>query len=424
VEATAVEFSPSVTLLVGTNGSGKSSILDALAVMISPLVTELGGDGRAFSHADVRQIPRDLNSRHSQATSEPQYPLLGVTTATLGGRDLIWARHLGGPRGRTTAGGADLRKHMRDLRDRASEVPQHPHEAVVLPVFAYYGVERTASSRRAQGAIAASRSGAYASALDPRPDLTRLATFLEALDGQVLSAQAYGDAVPNAALGQFRAIEQACDEILKPVGWGRLRWNRGIGAITMTHPDQGELPLTSLSSGVKITAGLALDLASRMARANPYLGHETLLRETPGVVLIDEVDLHLHPTWQKVIVPQLRRTFPRIQFILTSHSPHVIATVDSADIRILDGSEVSVPHHAYGLRPEKVLEFVQGTSATPQTEIGEELERYLDNVYAGRGRTPESLRLRSHIEEVMGGIDTVPELINADAHLAFNDLFD
>ncbi|MGD3261546.1 AAA family ATPase, partial [Xanthomonas citri pv. citri] len=138
-------------------------------------------------------------------------------------------------------------------------------------------------------------------------------------------------------------------------------------------------------------AGLAIDLASRMARANPHLGADDLLAQTPGIVLIDEVDLHLHPTWQQEIVPTLRETFPLVQFILSTHSPQVIATVESANVRVLDGVHVRVPEYAYGLRPENILQEVQGTDPKPRVEVRKKLDAYLDAVYAGDGESEAAL---------------------------------
>ena len=93
----------------------------------------------------------------------------------------------------------------------------------------------------------------------------------------------------------------------------------------MIHDDHGELPLRF--QRLKIATGLTIDVASRMARANPALGGDDLLKSVPGIVLIDEIDLHLHPTWQQQIVPSMRRAFPHVQFITTTHSPQVLSTV-------------------------------------------------------------------------------------------------
>jgi len=350
--------------------------------------------------------------------------VVGKLSALLAGAPHSWERRLGGPRGRTTRGDIDVRQSMASLRSEATRAGGSQSDETVLPVVAHYGVERLTGTRRAQGKISTSRTGAYASALDPRSDLTRLATFLESLDGQILAAQAYGDETPTAAIAQFLAIDSACKSILEPVGWSNLRWNRGINSLTLSHEVEGTLPIASLASGTKIAAGLAIDLASRMARANPHLGADALLYQTPGIVLIDEVDLHLHPTWQQQIVPALRRTFPLVQFILSTHSPQVIATVESDNIRILRDDRVDIPRFAYGLRPEAVLARVQDTNPNPDVPARTVLNRYLSAVYADQGRSEEMLRLRRELDDTLGGPTLNPELIEADAYLTYSALED
>lgn len=292
---------------------------------------------------------------------------------------------------------------------------------VILPVIADYGVERLIGERRDQGRISSSRRDAYASALDPRSDLKRLFSFLERLDEQIVRAQAFEDDVPRLAKLQFSAVEQACDSVLAPVGWGRPRWDSTIEGVTLTHPDHGTLPLTSMATGTKIAAGLAIDLASRMARANPGLGAEELLTRTPGIVLIDEVDLHLHPSWQQRIVPSLRRTFPNVQFILTTHSPQVLSTVPAKSVRILDESGVSTPKFSEGLRPNVILEKLQGTDPVPQVPVRQELQKYVEMVSQGQGSSPEAVALRADLDQRLGGASLNPELLQADIALDIAD---
>ena len=88
-----------------------------------------------------------------------------------------------------------------------------------------------------------------------------------------------------------------------------------------------------------------------------------VLKETPGVVLIDELDVHLHPKWQRRVASDLKRTFPNIQFICTSHSPQVIGEVTPEEIRELDDCEVSTPHRSFGIDSSRVLEELMGATA-------------------------------------------------------------
>ncbi|WP_350350464.1 AAA family ATPase [Microbacterium sp. A8/3-1] len=417
-EALSVDFGSEVTLLIGENGAGKTAVLDAIATLLSTVLADQKHGGKNLRHVDARVVPSDLDYLQRAATIESAYPVIVEGEGELDGATFQWARTIRSPSNRPTLGSRDVREFSSGLINRAVKARELT-DAVVLPVIAYYGVERLVGERRAQGDIPVSQRGAYHSALDPRSDLKRLFTFLRNLDNQILRAQAYGDENPLAARRQFEAIEKACELILSPVGWRRMRWNDSINGLTLTHGTHGTLPLSMLATGPRIAAGLAIDLASRMARANPHLGGEDLLCSTPGIVLIDEVDLHLHPSWQQQIVPLLRKTFPRVQFILTTHSPQVISTVEAKNIRILNGTEASTPEFAEGLRSNVVLETLQGVDPAPPTRSRRMLEHYMRLVSAGDGSSVQAVELRQEVERELGGPGLNPELLKADVALAF-----
>lgn len=97
--------------------------------------------------------------------------------------------------------------------------------------------------------------------------------------------------------------------------------------------------MDEMSDGYKNTLSMIGDIAYRMAVLNPVLG-DRVLEKTPGIVLIDEIDLHLHPQWQQTILSDLHAIFPEIQFIVSSHAPAVINSVQREQIRILDNGKI------------------------------------------------------------------------------------
>jgi predicted ATP-binding protein involved in virulence len=106
---------------------------------------------------------------------------------------------------------------------------------------------------------------------------------------------------------------------------------------------------------------------------NPHLGRDVLL-QTPGIVMIDELDLHLHPKWQRRIIRDLKRTFPQIQFVVTTHSPQLIGEALPQEIRVLDHGSVSIPPRSFGVDSSRVLEEVMHVSRR-NVETGELLSR-------------------------------------------------
>ncbi|MBF6621092.1 MAG: AAA family ATPase [Patulibacter sp.] len=416
-EKLELHLDPETTVLIGINGAGKTAVLDGIAVMLSTVVRELrAGEGRGFALGDVRQQPHRLDSREAVAHMEPSYPVWGGMTAVLDGERYEWSRVRKNKMGKTSWAQNAASAGVADLAVRAGKA-QGP--LPVLPVIAAYSVERLVGQRRGSGEIGSSRFGAYAAALESKSDMRRLTVFLRDLTVAVGAAKAFDDEPPHAAAMQLQAIDRACTSALRSTGWAAPRWT--TAGVTLTHERHGTLLLEQLSAGIGITAGLVIDLASRAARANPWLGSDQLLERVPGIVLIDEVDLHLHPSWQQRILGELRRVFPQVQFIVTTHSPQVLSAVPAEQIRIIDGDAVRRVDHARGLRSDIVLETVMGTEAEAPTEERERLDSYMAKVYAGQGRSDAAVAERRTVEREMGGIGTVPELADADAYMALDD---
>ena len=118
------------------------------------------------------------------------------------------------------------------------------------------------------------------------------------------------------------------------------------------------MPINKLSDGYKSMISLVADIAYRMAVLNPqFLGD--VCKNTDGVVLIDEIDLHLHPAWQQRVLEDLRAIFPKVQFIVSAHAPAVINTVERESIRILKNRNVIIPQiETYGKDTNSVLKAI------------------------------------------------------------------
>ena len=85
------------------------------------------------------------------------------------------------------------------------------------------------------------------------------------------------------------------------------------------------------------------------------------MKETQGLVLIDELDLHLHPAWQRRIVQGLSKIFPKVQFIATTHSPQILGEVDAEQVRLLSNGMIESPSQSFGLTSDEILRNVMGT---------------------------------------------------------------
>ena len=123
------------------------------------------------------------------------------------------------------------------------------------------------------------------------------------------------------------------------------------------------LPVELLSDGERGVLAMVLDLTRRLAQANPAM--EDPAAEAEAVVMIDEIELHLHPAWQRQIVHNLTAAFPRCQFIATTHSPQIIGEVEHGRIQIIANGEVYSPTHSFGVDSSRVLEEIM--DANPRT---------------------------------------------------------
>ncbi|MBI5562444.1 MAG: AAA family ATPase [Deltaproteobacteria bacterium] len=166
--------------------------------------------------------------------------------------------------------------------------------------------------------------------------------------------------------------------------------------------------------------GIVADIAHRAVRLNSHLGANAA-KETPGIVLMDEVDMHLHPEWQQTVIAPLRNAFPQIQFIVTTHSPQVLSTVRKENIRLLsaDGTveELSDDAGTYGAESPRVLQEIFGVDSRPQgVETTGKLRRYLALVEDQQEASEEGQTLRRELEDALGRHD--PGLITADMRIS------
>ena len=184
-----------------------------------------------------------------------------------------------------------------------------------------------------------------------------------------------------------------------------------------------KLELDQLSDGQRAVLALAADLAWRMAQGNPHL-EDPLASE--AIVLIDEVELHLHPSWQQRILNDLQRTFRNAQFIVSTHSPQVLTTVEPEHVvelarkdgRIVAGSAAG---WTYGAEAGDVLSVVMGVDERPVNDFTEALALYRRLVSEGQGESEKAVELRATLERLS---PDDPALARADLEIRQRRLFE
>ena len=163
-------------------------------------------------------------------------------------------------------------------------------------------------------------------------------------------------------------------QLMQEDGRIRVYYDKRTEELVYTNEEE-ILPVRMLSSGFRNLLGMVFDIAYRMAVLNPDL-LENVVEMTPGIVLIDEIDLHLHPRWQWKIIDALKNTFPRVQFIVTTHSPVIIAsckeekliTLQLEDIFLGKPSEIMHGKTVKGWMVDRVLtEHMRTENRDPET---------------------------------------------------------
>lgn len=156
------------------------------------------------------------------------------------------------------------------------------------------------------------------------------------------------------------------------------------------------IPFASLSDGYRNVIKIILDIATRMCILNPYLQGEAL-EKTPGVVIIDEIDLSLHPTWQKRIVRILKSLFPKVQFICATHSPFIIQSLQQDELITLDRDEKPLAEEYADVSIEDIAEDIMGVQIPQYSDrkikMYEAAKEFFDALQQGRSKEDiEALR--------------------------------
>jgi predicted ATP-binding protein involved in virulence len=410
-----LEFHENLTVFVAPNGGGKSAVLDAVAVALRLFVDTLeGGTGsRGFGALDLRlqEGPGGL--------MEPVGPVRLSARARLLGEEIRWEREKASIRSSrtTTAQAGELRGLALDLirenqRWGAGEIPAPPP----FPLIAYYGTGRlwggnrlTKGKRGRAERIPApnARFRGYTDCLSSSSHYKIFADWFRRYSYEAQRARSGGRPSPHAPELLLEAVRRAVDGALREAsGWHTLEWDFVSDLPRACHDVLGRLPVDALSDGIRTMIGLVADLAHRAILLNPHLGGDAP-RRTPGIVLIDEVDLHLHPQWQQIVLPSLREAFPGVQLIVTTHSPQVLSTVDRASIRVLhlrdEGASAEAPRfQTRGVESADALSAVMGVDPVPRVEEARWLADYRALIEEGDPEGEEALSLRARLGEHFG----------------------
>jgi predicted ATP-binding protein involved in virulence len=399
-------FQPGMNLIVGVNGVGKTTVLEALRVCLAKILPEITiSKGRKESFAitdikigmDVLQVDCGFEINESKFQLTVQKKKQGFV-----GND-----------------SGDPRNQGIETPDIDAVIPAFSKDQLKIsksraqPLGIYFSTRRSlavdqkASTTASAGGIAA----AFAESLSSNRDFN-LRLIAQWIKVQETLAEENPKIIRHSTALR-EAIQTFLPEFKNP---HVIETDAGVDFIV----EKNDIPLNAfqLSDGERGMLSLVMDLAKRLSQANPDL--EYPLRDGKAVVLIDELDLHLHPKWQRTIVENLTRTFPRCQFIATTHSPQIIGEVEPSRITIIDAKPHS-PAISFGVDSSRVLEEILETPSRNKS-VDEMLKKLYD--YLDKEDLLSSKKILDQLKSILGPND--PEVTRSSTMISFleDDLSD
>lgn len=295
---------------------------------------------------------------------------------------LHWKRELYTPTGTMTT------KDAKEIVEYAAEYQKAISEGrtdIYLPMVAYYGTGRLWDyhrQKRTDVFKVSSRTNGYIDCLDGTANVKLMMDWFQIMTINKYQRQEE-NLESNPELDTVYLAMEKCLTNLSGYSDVKIRYNMGTQELDVYYSEQDKqrmrIPLNQLSDGYKGMISLVADIAYRMATLNPQLGTE-VLSKGDGVVLIDEVDLHLHPAWQQKVIDNLMNIFPKVQFIVSTHAPAIISSVKTDKLRILSNKEVCMTaNQVYGKDVNSVMKEIMGVNDRPDqfVELFEKFYRLL-----------------------------------------------
>lgn len=348
------EFQQGLNLLVGINGAGKTSILDALRICLSviyPEISETKQRKDSFKESDIK-----IGANHLQVSCD--FSHLGIDYNLL-----IVKRKENIVENETT----NIREQVIDVPDQEVISPKIDiggkdySNSGNDPIGIFFSTKRSIVENAISKTVAhAGQTAAHAEALNENR-FFNLRVFTDWYRAQKALS------IEDVRIGNNLAAIQSVVESFLP-GFSNLRAekneDRKDGKFELWI-DKNDITLSiyQLSDGERSMLAIAIDIARRLVQANPV--SEEPVKSGDGVILIDELDLHLHPKWQRTIVSNLVRTFPNCQFIATTHSPQIIPSLEPEKVQLIDNDRVFNPERSLGVDTNWILKYLMDTNERP-----------------------------------------------------------
>ena len=413
-EQLELEFHQELTVLIGDNGAGKTAILDCLAIFLNILLKNL-----------TETLAKKLEQNNLHQYLEKYISFLDIKQNSSDGTSMNFTLLIGKSKKFVSEVSWDINLYKDDHKDtkisyacstnKTLNIQQYSLRNPNFPIIIYYPIGMIAfinfiDFKDARYNFRTDILTIYDHALDKQA--FNFTYFFEWYRWQENIEKQLGK---NPTLDQVRqAIYSLLSDDNNQFANLAINWLNNPSGEMLIQKNATVLNINQLSSGEKTLLALVADLARRLAIANPH-------RDQPltgyGIVLIDEIDLHLHPRWQRHVIPRLRKTFPNCQLIVTTHSPLVLSQVKPENVVILENFQVvkNTPH-TFGRDNNSILYELMNVKQRP-----DDMQKQLDKFYEllDDGNKVAAQELLKQISQDLGEDDTA--IVRAYHHLAFMD---
>ena len=406
-ELLPLSFKSKTTLLVGDNSSGKTTLIRAIRSVLSSFFTGYSDENTRF----VGLADDDFTVKMTDSGTTNDKPI--VVEFDLLGISAILSRNSRKNERTLTTGLKPISKYAKDLQESLFE---NDVQVKSLPLFASFSTEDIHSNRKFS--------------MDPFKQYAHKPSFgyYECLQGDgffrywtkrllVLKEGGKGNI-------ELFCVQQAIQNALGENGCNiidnmEIRHNQG--KVYYHFTDGREIDSNNLSDGYKRLVNMVTDLAFRCALLNQGIYGDDACLKTKGTVLIDEIDLHLHPTLQSIVIKSLQLAFPNLQFIVTTHAPMVMTSIQSNKDNVIYMLAYSLENgyeansiDLYGMDASTIIDVALDT--TPRSkDVDIELTKLFD--FIDEDKYADAKELLKSMKSRFG--ESLPELSKAESMLNF-----